>query len=78
MLDFVKKTQHFILQVNNEILFGFFEKLIAYKNFLNDHFLFSDRSLAEQYVGLHDELSAQGVGVEDYMPMNIYTVWKIK
>jgi hypothetical protein len=62
----------------NEVLFGHLEKLIAYKDFLNEHFLFPDRSLAEQYVRLHNELSIQGAGVEDYMEMVIYEIWKQK
>lgn len=62
----------------NEILFGNVEKLIVYKDFLNDHFLFPDRTLAEQYVRLHNELAAQGECVEDYMEMVIYEIWKQK
>jgi hypothetical protein len=64
--------------IYHEILFGKVNKLIAYKEFLNEHFLFPDRSLAEQYVRLHDELSAQGENVEDYMKMIIYEIWKLK
>lgn len=64
--------------ISNEVLFGNIEKLILYKNFLNECFLFSNRSLAEKYVHLHDELSANGEDVEDYMPMYIYTIWKVK
>jgi hypothetical protein len=60
----------------NEVLFGNVEKLIKYKEFLNEHFLFPDRSIAEQYVKLHDQLSIEGEDVEDYMKMNVYEIWK--
>jgi hypothetical protein len=41
-------------------LFGHLEELIAYKDFLNENFLFSDKSLAEKYLLLHDKLSSEG------------------
>lgn len=61
-----------------EILFGMVDELVVYKDFLNEHFLFPDRLLAEKYVRTHDEMSAQGKDVEDYMEMIIYEVWKHK
>lgn len=60
----------------HEILFGYFDELISYKDFLNDNFLFPDRSIAEEYVKLHDEMSAQGKDVEDYEKMTIYEIWE--
>jgi hypothetical protein len=60
----------------NEILFGHLNELINYKNLLNEHLLFSNQLLAEKYVNLHDELSKQGKGVEDYEQMIIYQMWK--
>ena len=60
----------------HELIFGYFNELICYKEFLNENLLFSDKSVAEKYVGTHDELSAQGKGVEDYEKMTIYGVWK--
>lgn len=62
----------------HEIIFGYFDELISYKDKLNEHFLFPEKSLAEKYVETHDELSAQGKGVEDYMEMVIYEIWKHK
>lgn len=62
----------------NEILFGHLDELINFKNFLNLNLLFPNKSVAEKYVNLHDELSAQGKGVEDYEKMIIYEVWKFK
>ena len=62
----------------HEILFGHLDQLVAFKDFLNEDLLFSDRSIAEKYVKLHDELSAQGMNVEDYEPMTIYEIWKQK
>ncbi len=62
----------------HEILFGYFDELIYYKDLLNKDFLFAEKSLAEKYVETHDELSAQGKGVEDYMEMIIYEIWKHK
>ena len=62
----------------NEILFGNLDELIAYKDFLNEHLLFSDKFLAEKYVSLHNELSAQGKDVEDYEEMIVYEIWKYK
>ena len=60
----------------HEIIFGYFDELVAYKDILNKNLLFPDRATAEKYVDLHNELSAQGKGVEDYMKMIIYEVWK--
>lgn len=60
----------------HEVIFGYFDELIAYKDLLNESFLFPDRSLAEKYVETHNGMSAQGKGVEDYFPMTIYEVWK--
>ena len=62
----------------NEILFGNIDRLIVYKNLLNENLLFPDRVLAEKYVSLHNDLSAQGEGVEDYEEMIIYEIWKHK
>jgi hypothetical protein len=62
----------------NEILFGHLEELIAYKDFLNENFLFSDKSLAEKYLLFHDKLSSEGKGVEDYEKMTIYEIRKEK
>lgn len=62
--------------IYNEILFGHLDELIFYKNLLNENFLFQDRSLAEEYVSLHNKLSEQGKGVEDYELMTIYEIWE--
>lgn len=61
----------------HEVLFGKIQQLVEYKIFLNEHLLFSDKSLAEQYVKLHAELAAQGKDVENE-PMKIYEIWKLK
>jgi hypothetical protein len=61
----------------HEILFGIIDELVVYKDFLNENLLFPDRSLAEKYVELHDEMSAQGKDVEDYEKMTIYEIWKV-
>ncbi len=60
----------------HEVIFGYFEELICYKSFLNENLLFPTKSIAEKYVAVHDELSVQGKGVEDYEKMIIYSVWK--
>lgn len=60
----------------HEILFGYFDELAIYANKLNKYFLFPNRDIAEKYVMTHDEMSAQGKGVEDIVPMQIYEVWK--
>ena len=62
----------------NEILFGHLDELVAFKGLLNENFLFPDRTLAEKYVRVHDELSSQGKDVEDYFKMTIYEIWKFK
>jgi hypothetical protein len=62
--------------VFNEILFGHLDDLVDFKDVLNKHLLFAERALAEKYVALHNELSVQGRGVEDYEEMTIYEVWK--
>lgn len=61
-----------------EILFGCVDELARYKDSLNENFLFQDRSLAKNYVEIHNEMSAQGKNVEDYMEMIVYEVWKHK
>jgi hypothetical protein len=61
-----------------EILFGIVDELVDYKDFLNECLLFPDRSLAKKYVEIHNEMSAQGKDVEDYMEMIIYEIWKHK
>lgn len=62
----------------NEVLFGGYEELINYKYLLNENLLFSDKNTAEKYVDLHNQMSAQGKNVEDYMEMVIYEIWKHK
>ena len=62
----------------NEVLFGGYNELTAYKNLLNENLLFPDRAVAERYVDLHNEISASGKDVEDYMEMTVYEVWKHK
>src|SRR5436190_1889674 len=37
----------------HEILFGQIAKLIAYKNLLNTHFLFPEKTIADSYIDLH-------------------------
>lgn len=60
----------------HEILFGSVDELVAYKECLNEHFLFPSREIAEEYVIIHHEMSQLGKDVEDYMEMNIYEVWE--
>lgn len=62
----------------NEILFGKIEELVVFKEMLNENLLFSNRSVAEAYVAVHNEMSAQGRCVEDYFEMTIYEIWKHK
>lgn len=62
----------------NEILFGHLCELIAFKDSLNKNFLFPDRISAEKYVNIHNQLSMQGKGVEDYEEMTIYEIRKQK
>jgi hypothetical protein len=60
----------------HEVLFGKVQKLVAYKDYLNEYLLFSDKSLAQQYANLHTELEAQGEDVERET-MKIYEIWKL-
>lgn len=62
----------------HEVLFERIDALKPYKNFLNDNLLFQDRTLATTYLNLHNKLAAEGKGVEDYMEMTIYEIWKHK
>lgn len=62
----------------NEVLFGHLNELIAYKEHLNGDFLFSNKLIAEKYVGLHNLLSKEGKDVEDYEEMTIYELWKFR
>lgn len=61
----------------HEILFGVVDELAMFKEKLNDNFLFDDKSIAMKYVEVHNEMSAQGKDVEDYMPMSIYEIWNL-
>ena len=60
----------------NEVLFGHLSELIAFKDCLNGNFLFPNKLIAEKYVNLHNLLSKEGKGVEDYEEMTIYELWK--
>jgi hypothetical protein len=60
----------------NEVLFGGYEELVNYKDLLNENLLFPDKTTAEKYVDLHNQMSLEGKNVEDYMEMIIYEVWK--
>lgn len=62
----------------NEILFGTINELTVFKNHLNKSLIFPNREMAEIYVKVHNEMSAQGKDVEDYMEMIIYEIWKDK
>jgi hypothetical protein len=62
----------------NEVLFGGYSELISYKDLLNENLLFPNKAMAEKYVDLHNQMSAQGKNVEDYMEMIIYEIWKYK
>ena len=62
----------------NEILFGHLNQLIACKIFLNKNLLFQNKSAAEKYIDLHNKLSIEEKGVEDYFEMVIYEIWKIE
>lgn len=72
------KEQTIYSSIFNEVLFGGYNELIAYKDLLNENLLFPDKATAERYVDLHNEMSAQGKNVEDYMEMVIYEIWKHK
>ena len=71
-----EKEKTIYSSIFNEILFGSLNELIIYKQFLNEHLLFPNKSWAEKYVKLHNELSSLGKDVEDYEEMNIYEIWK--
>lgn len=60
----------------NEILFGNLPELINFNSALNENLLFQSRDLAEEYLNLHNELSKQNKGVEDYEELKIYEIWK--
>ena len=62
----------------NEVLFGGYDQLVNYKDLLSENLLFPDKATAKKYVETHNEMSAQGKGVEDYMEMIIYEIWKHK
>lgn len=60
----------------NEVLFGGYDELVVYKDLLNENLLFPDKTTAKRYVDLHNEMSAEGKNVEDYMEMIIYEIWR--
>ena len=70
------KEKTIFSSIINEVLFGHLDKLIVFKDYLNDNFLFPNKLIAEKYVELHDKLSKEGKGVEDYEEMTIYELWK--
>ncbi len=61
----------------NEVVFGFFPELVDFKDVLNENFLFPDEKTAQDYVLKHNELEAQGKGVEDHMSMTVYEIWRL-
>lgn len=60
----------------NEVLFGGYDELVRFKDLLNENLLFPDKTIAEKYVDLHNQMSAEGKNVEDYMEMIIYEIWR--
>ncbi len=58
----------------NEVIFGYFDELIRYKDFLNKNLLFPDLHTAKKYLKEHSELSVAGKGVEDYEKFTIYEI----
>ncbi len=60
----------------NEILFGQLDVLLTYKKALNGHLLFPNRSVAEEYIELHDGLAQAGEDVEGYEKMSMYEIWR--
>lgn len=60
----------------NEILFGKVEELVVFKKVLNENLLFPDKSAAEKYVEMHNQMSIRGKDVENGVEMTIYEIWK--
>lgn len=58
----------------NEVLFGSVDSLTIFKEVLNENLLFPSRSLAGDYVKVHNQMSALGEDVEDFFDMVIYQV----
>ena len=73
-----EKEKRIFSSIFHEILFANLDELAIYNDLLNENFLFSDRSLAKEYIKTHDEMSAQGKDVEDYEKMTIHEIWKHK
>lgn len=74
--DCMERVSEIYCSIFHEILFGTVAELIEFRSVLNEGFLFPDRSTAEKYVTIHNEMSAQGRPVEDFMPMIIYEIWE--
>lgn len=62
----------------HEVLFGSCKELVVYKEKLNNNFLFPSKEIAEEYVRLHDEMSAKGRDVEDIVEMKAFEIWLAK
>ena len=62
----------------NEILFGNVVELVSFKDTLNQHLLFPDRTSAEKYAQRHHELLKAAKDVEDDRGMSIYEIWKYR
>lgn len=73
-----KEEKTIYSSIFHEVIFGYFDELIVFKDLLNENLLFPNRAIAERYVAIHNDLSAQGKGVEDYEAMTIYEIWKHK
>ena len=63
--------------IMNEILFGRIPELVAFKDLLNENFLFSDKETAQRYVRMHNKMEEEGRGVEDHMTMEVHEIWKL-
>lgn len=73
-----EKEKTIFSSIFNEVLFGHMQKLVSYKYKLNKFLLFSDEGVANEFVQLHNQLSIQGEGVEDFEQMIVYEIWRQK
>lgn len=60
----------------NEILFGCVTELVCYRDYLNEHLLFSNLNFAKNYAIDHHKLYLQGKDIEEDNDMNIFEIWK--
>lgn len=61
----------------HEIFYGRVPDFVAFKDLLNQNFLFPDKETAQKYVQVHNKMEKEGKDVETHMSMEVHEIWKL-